>query len=216
MNDSANDNNSKIKGNVKTSATTKTAICYFFYLKISNKDNKFVFFVTDSKLVLYSVLFTFTSISLEIAWGNPVPFECQEPDNLMSTFQHDAHESILMLSPNSHRQTGDIEFFRHTRRTYLLGNRTCQRSGITSEQQYLCSWHFVLNRDINRRPEDIYEAKCNCKDQPCAYGFPHSRCHPVKYYVRVLRKYACDLSTRTYKYREAIEPVVVGCTCALG
>ncbi|XP_052263326.1 uncharacterized protein LOC127866653 [Dreissena polymorpha] len=125
---------------------------------------------------------------------------CTEPDYFNTNFDNDIHESFLMLTPHEHVPTFDVENFKSIKRTHVYGNTTgCASSGST------CSWHYVINSDENRRPRDLIEAACNCK----------SRCQPVQYYVRVLRKIGCDLDSGRYIYRQVVEPVNVGCTCML-
>lgn len=154
-----------------------------------------------------------------LAWrrtlGNPTVPECEEPKDLDTTFTSEVHESFLMLTGPRHRHSSDIRFYRAIQRTYIHGERSCDlREHRTSlEPVSLCPWHYVVNVDMNRRPVQIVEARCNCLQ--CLNGLANSRCRPIKYYTRVLRKYACDIDTRVYRYRETIEPVTVGCSCEM-
>jgi len=145
---------------------------------------------------------------------------CSEPsdDMLRIDGDDDIHESFLLLNSHQHRHTLDFRSFKNVQRTYINGdNTTCRADskGATVSDTSVCRWHYVLNFDVNRRPQSLIEARCNCKHHQCAGSLPGSRCVPVFYYARVLRKAGCDVSTRTFVYRHTTEPIAVGCTCAV-
>jgi len=155
-----------------------------------------------------------------MAVANPISLTCIEPDDLETRFYGNMHESsYMLLTPSRHRHSADINFYKHVRRTYILGNTSCtitdDRPQVSSQMVYpSCPWHYVLNVDPNRRPTELVEAKCNCRNR-CLGAHGNSKCQPVKYFVKVLRKYGCDYDTMTFLYREAIEAINAGCTCML-
>lgn len=150
----------------------------------------------------------------QVSFSSPTPGGCVEPLDLDLRFTDNMHESFLMLTSSQHRRSRDIRFYEDIRRMHISGNRTCSTHDSPDQVTSQCPWHYVLNVDQNRRPVELIEAKCNCQG-PCVNGPANSKCHPVKYYIRVLRKYGCDLETRTFLFRQTVEPLTVGCTCGI-
>lgn len=150
------------------------------------------------------------------------PEICEDPLNIEETdfTTSDSHESFLQISHSRHISY-DIQAYTDITRTAKPQTQDpaetqCQyrHSTHSHRRQSTCPVHYVLNRDSNRRPENITEAKCNCnRHTPCLGGEPHSRCLPLVYYIRVLRKYGCENGLA--KYRPTVEPIIVGCTCGV-
>lgn len=149
-----------------------------------------------------------------LAFASPSNLGCSEPGDLDVRFHDNMHESFLLLTASDHRRSSDTRFYENIYRAHVQGNRTCNFPENSNAATSTCPWHYILNVDQNRRPVEIIEAKCNCPGQ-CLSGPPNSKCHPVKYFIRVLRKYSCDFETRTFLYRQTVEPITVGCTCGI-
>lgn len=83
-------------------------------------------------------------------------------------------------------------------------------SNVYLTQRSSCPWKFVKNFDVNRIPNEIYEAKC--RTSTCLSsgieGCIQQRCEEVKYFTWVKRK------TGPSRYEKMLEPISVGCTCA--
>ena len=124
-----------------------------------------------------------------------------------------SHESFLMLQPTYIHN--DIQHYINIHRIALDGEQRLRRCEWQEGTTYnsTCPHHWVLNRDTNRKPERLLEAKCNCNaHMPCLDGISGSRCVPVKYYIYVLRKNGCNGTH--YEYVQTVEPITVGCTCS--
>ncbi|KAK3609478.1 hypothetical protein CHS0354_022236 [Potamilus streckersoni] len=131
------------------------------------------------------------------------------------------HESFNMISPNidSSSLLSDL-FIKDVRRTSMYGGRQCSSDAMNNLpgnhhlRNTSCPFHLVMNRDPNRIPAILMEARCNCnRDETCIGGDIKSRCAPIKYFVRAMRKTALCGIDGYYEYRHTLEPITVGCTC---
>lgn len=157
--------------------------------------------------------------------ANPVTtsYCTHEPSasELSDLFTYDTHEAFSMAGYNHVHVPNDIKHFKNVELfTISPDDETeCRRRPEVSPYINVastCSWRYVLNRDVNRRPESLIEAKCNCTPhRRCISGAVNSRCEPVKFNMPVLRKYACDVTTGTYLYKQTMERITVGCTCVI-
>lgn len=172
----------------------------------------------DNKNILLVLLLAF------VVTASAIQNVCQEEpaqaelDNLLATLTAGTHESFDMLARfRDFYVTNDIEYFTNiTRSTLPFQNTRCRNSGISSDVNVAanCPWHYVINHDQNRRPTTIAEAKCNCRrHRSCIDGMVNSHCEPVKYNIRVLRKYGCE--NGKFLYKPTFERITVGCTCVI-
>ncbi|KAL3857116.1 hypothetical protein ACJMK2_011811 [Sinanodonta woodiana] len=133
------------------------------------------------------------------------------------------HESFNMISPSmdSFSLLSDL-FIKDVRRTSIYGGRQCSTDAMNNLpgnhhlRNTSCPFHLVMNRDPNRIPAVLMEARCNCNnDEPCIGGDVNSRCAPIKYFVRAMRKTALCGADGFYEYKHTLEPISVGCTCTM-
>lgn len=150
--------------------------------------------------------------------ANPLHQTCVEPypsevPNMFSGI-NDIHESFGQMRYHNTHHTNDIRHFKSVTTTIIPGYSTaCRRTDDTINSVSSCPWHYVLNVDPNRIPQSIVEARCNCRNRPCVGGSGNSRCEPLKYNIRVLRKYGCE--DGVFLYKRTFETITVGCTCVL-
>jgi hypothetical protein len=152
--------------------------------------------------------------------ANPITssLTCEEPSPIeIAGLFSDAylmHESFDMTRYNSVHLTHDMKNFENITTTRIPGYSTaCRRysNSYNINAASSCPWHYVLNVDPNRIPGSIIEAKCNCRNRPCVNGGGNSQCEPLKYNIRVLRKYGCE--NGKFLYKRTSERITVGCTC---
>ncbi|XP_045173729.2 interleukin-17F-like [Mercenaria mercenaria] len=176
----------------------------------------------EVKISIYIKNVFIALLLLSVAIANPIlPSQalCQEPTSseLRSLLSEDTHESFGMARYHHIQFRNDIRHFQNVSRTTVPGESTaCKRNQDSSHINTAsnCPWRYVLNHDPNRRPETIIEAKCNCRRGPCIDEVENSRCEPVKYNIRILRKYGCE--NGKYQYKLTMERITVGCTCVIG
>ena len=140
---------------------------------------------------------------------------CREPQ-LDNNCLNDGpfHESFLMMEPEV-TLTYDVESFVNIQRTKIEGSPGYDQCAWQTGRGHnlTCPHHYVVNYDPNRRPKTLMEAKCNCSENMrCLNGGERSRCVPIKYFIYVMRKNGCHKGL--YTYRQTVEPITVGCTCA--
>ena len=89
----------------------------------------------------------------------------------------------------------------------------CQLSDIEGEKELrnraFCPWYYIMNRDHNRYPMDLAEARCRCK-----YGVGQggkTACEEVFYYVRVLRR-TNNCENGRWVFVARWQRISVGCT----
>ncbi|KAK3609475.1 hypothetical protein CHS0354_022232 [Potamilus streckersoni] len=131
------------------------------------------------------------------------------------------HESFYMINPamDSSFLLSNL-FVKDVRRMILHGTRHCSAGAMNNLpgnhhlRNTSCPFHLVMNRDPNRIPAILMEARCNCnRDETCIGGDINSRCAPIKYFVRAMRKTALCGIDGYYEYKHTLEPITVGCTC---
>ena len=76
-----------------------------------------------------------------------------------------------------------------------------------------CPWHYVLNTDVNRKPMELVEARCEyqCCNKRNTCSISDSKCKPIMYYIPVLRRSGCR--NGVYTYVQVNEALAAGCTC---
>ncbi|KAL3857119.1 hypothetical protein ACJMK2_011814 [Sinanodonta woodiana] len=133
------------------------------------------------------------------------------------------HESFYMINPalDSSFLISDL-FVKDVRRTILYGTRHCSAGAMNKLpvtyhlRNTSCPFHLVMNSDPNRIPAILMEARCNCnRGKTCIGGDINSRCAPIKYFVRAIRKTALCGADGFYEYKHTLEPITVGCTCTM-
>lgn len=150
-----------------------------------------------------------------LSLGRIAHHHCKEPEREFNCGDDGQAEidDIFFWTQSDYKPTHDIQAFKQVK-TQTLSRKeetkcTWQWGNVYNST---CPHHYVLNIDPNRRPQTIYEAKCNCNlNQRCLNDIPGSRCKPVKYFITVLRKNGrrnhCDT------YAKTVEEITVGCTC---
>ncbi|KAL4222681.1 hypothetical protein ACF0H5_018722 [Mactra antiquata] len=134
--------------------------------------------VLRSYLYASAILMFFLFKHDVLAW-NADNSSCVEPADL--NFEVDiteTHETFNMLQGYSNARwttPNDIAFYTHVTRSSLPGQeKSCNRASQPTDEIHklsTCPWHYVTNYDPNRRPEVIFEAKCNCRPhRPCLNG----------------------------------------------
>lgn len=128
---------------------------------------------------------------------------CREPSNLplMAERTRWAQSSEFQVS-------GDI---------FLMPSDCVNQPSLDAadgvKDRSLCPWTYKINRDVNRIPSLISEARCCCTT--CFGSHGDDVCEPIYVTKRVFIRTSniCNANGE-YQYTPAHHNFVVGCTCA--
>ncbi|XP_056016772.1 interleukin 17-like protein [Ostrea edulis] len=172
---------------------------------------------------MHRLEFQVITLFLAISFARTNPIVCREPAQLPPLITDVLNESIAILPGQEGmilRGLNSVEdSFVDITRENISNHRNTETRSCSVKST--CPWHFVKNVDPNRRPKTIIEAQCSfscckrsartCCDLNNAPGC--TRCQPIYYYVHVLRRTGCDVTTRRYTYENKLEKITAGCTC---
>ena len=106
--------------------------------------------------------------------------------------------------------------------TFHFGKRRCPKPKNNTmsfkphdplKDRSLCPWYHIITSDSDRYPVDLLEIRCRRCKKCLMDNRVKSRCEPVYYPLRVLRKTGKCID-ELYEYVPSWQKVAVGCTCA--
>ena len=146
---------------------------------------------------------------------------CSDPDDLPTTksFMDGYDESLALMEFNNRDVIVGVPcMYVNIRRTRVNVTRIENDAYESQMERAMCESGFYRNQDSNRKPEILYERRCesefcrNCGHRRRMRNGKQNKCKEIIFYVKVLRRVGCD-SEFKYEYNEVYEPLGAGCTC---
>lgn len=137
--------------------------------------------------------------------------ECKEtsstsPDQLLSEWYHDQSKRPETSSTGTESNSESSVLLASLMEPEICNEHPSTDTSSDTMARALCPWEWKLNRDDNRDPKIITEARCLCRR---SRGLTAADCVQIQRKIPVLKKINCD--DGSCEYKKVYESITVGC-----